>query len=145
MPTIHPDHLEAYALMQGQACRVLHKHARQQFPETRTLRRLDKRLHRHAARPAPTRLTSYIHRKFRDTGVALARPVYEGSSEGYYLSIILDNHNRVRAVEPGSYLRLRARASLEGGNPILDALIVYAGDSGSVGSLSLLGSLVEAP
>src|SRR3989442_503386 len=95
---------EAYGTQKGATCRVLGKHARQQFPETRALSRFDKRLHRHTASPTPPCFTRHVNGELSDTGIALARPVCRSSSERHHVSILLDNHNLVNAIEPGQYI-----------------------------------------
>src|SRR5216683_4204830 len=79
--------------------------ARQELPEPGSARGVDECVHGHTTRSTPARLPGHIHGKLGDPGVALARPIRRGGGEGEDSVFILDDHDRMNAVEPALDVR----------------------------------------
>ena len=97
----------------------------------------------HAAEPAPARSAGNVDREFGHARVRLPGSILGSPGEPQDAIAVLDNHSgiAVRATfkQPLQCLG-RARLGLEGGNPILDALVVDLRNRGGVAGLRGAGS-----
>ena len=95
MPTIHPDHLEAYALMQGQACRVLREDAGYEFPESQLCIEATEVDEGHTSCPGAACTALDIHGVLRNAGIAGPAPVQTRTGPGHHLAITFHDHRRI--------------------------------------------------
>src|SRR5207247_5856727 len=131
VPPVDTDHPEARSLVQREARRVLGKDPGHELPEPASPAGVKEALEGRAPRAGAARAALDIHRVLAGAGVAGTGAVRADRGPGHDLAVALDDHRGVPVTLPGELrfdLLDRARLGLEGGDPILDALVVDPGD-----------------
>jgi hypothetical protein len=131
MTTIHPDHLEAYALMQRQTCRVLREDAGHEFPEPQLCTEATEVYEGQTSCPCAARTALDIHRVLRNAGIAGPAPVQTRIGPGHHLAITFHDHSRIAFSflgELGDDLLDRTGFCLKSGVALLDALVIDRGN-----------------
>ena len=129
--TIHPNHPEAYALMQCQTCRVLREDAGHEFPEPQVCIEAAEVYEGQTSCPRAARPALDIHGVLRNARIAGPAPVQTRTGPGHHLAITFHDHGRIAFSflgELGDDLLDRTGFCLKSGVALLDALVIDRGN-----------------
>src|SRR5438876_9302890 len=122
------------SLAQAAARRVLHEHARDELPEAGLACHIDQSAHRGRAGAMTAVVAGDIDGEFRDASIAVARSVRgRGGERDHLAGGVLDDDDRMRAVEPRAHVGDRSWIGFERRDAIVDTLVVDVADYRRIG------------
>jgi hypothetical protein len=131
MTTIHPDHPEAYALMQRQTCGVLREDPGHKFPEPQICIEATEVYESHTSCPCAAHTAIDIHGVLCNARIAGPAPVQTRTGPGHHLAITFHDHSRIAFSflgELGDDLLDRTGFCLKSGVALLNALVIDSGN-----------------
>ena len=132
MAAVGADLAEAERAAEREARLVLRKDARDELPQAAARALVDQRVERDAAEAAAARHPRDVDREFAHPRVRGALAVMVRNRPGDHLAVFLGDDERQVFLEPRNDVRCRSGLGLERRAPVLDSLVVDAGDRSGV-------------